>query len=617
MAPNRRKKRAAVRIASPPPAAPASRGLHLARQIRPLLFGLATLGVIAGYPEPVKWLCFAGLVALALLDLAYILPLRPTLEFDLSDALLAALILWGALSLAWSDNVNGGMQAVVIALACLILAFHLKSCGEARLYRAMAIAIAAGIPLALATNLWLPRAAFSGYGNSGYVAEAFVAALPFLWVLWCGGGGPAKLGAVGAGALALGYLALYTPSAIELLVLGVFAAIASIAAAFRRRRWLGWAALAGWLLAASLVAYAGWDALQLTRRLLLRAELWVNVAIMIAAKPFFGHGLGSYIETFPLYKEAHGDWLPWIDLAYESYATESEAAHNEPLQLLAELGLVGLAGFVALVATILRGSAKRLAADPVAAAGGAAFLAVLICGLVEYPFQRCATLVLAVIGWGFALHGQPSGVPRWRLAPPGFLRGGASAVAVVAALALGYAGLRQYAADTLFYDVKRFDLDASERFTLAYRAHLTAPWERAIRAALPVALEGVVQQHGAAAVPRAFVEAIDRLADEGARLCAAALVARIQYRLDIGAVDDAEFQALMTDLHRGSARVAMVYALDARLALLRGKPEMALAALARGRQFTQGSSSTPEVDVAVRRNFDELTRVAHSMLAKP
>jgi len=225
-------------------------------------------------------------------------------------------------------------------------------------------------------------------------------------------------------------------------------------------------------------------------------------------------------------------------------------------------------------------------------------------------------LLLAVLGWSFALHGQAS-VPRWRIGWPWAARWSASAVMVVAALALGYAGLRQYAGETLFDEAHAPGIDKLARFTLVYRAHLVAPWERGIRAALPVAIEGVVQQRGAGAVPRYFVEEIDRLADRGARMSTAALVARVQYRLDIGAVDDPEFRALMADLHRGAERVAMVHALDARLAILHGDPKAALAAVALGRRYTQGSSNTPEEDILVRKELEELARKAQAMLAKP
>ena len=67
-----------------------------------------------------------------------------------------------------------------------------------------------------------------------------------------------------------------------------------------------------------------------------RPMIWRATLHMVAARPFLGHGLGSYVVEYPKYR------LPGYFLRPKS-TNVTDHAHNELLEVAAEQGLVGLA----------------------------------------------------------------------------------------------------------------------------------------------------------------------------------------------------------------------------------------------------------------------------------
>jgi O-antigen ligase len=121
-----------------------------------------------------------------------------------------------------------------------------------------------------------------------------------------------------------------------------------LAASEERRRWLavGWAvALVGLAVVASIGRQEGFGRLMgLSRNVgwSVRVDAWRATLGLIRRFPLFGTGLGSFREAFPLVQPADlaGTW---------------RHAHNDPLELLATAGVVGLsAGLIALAALLLR-----------------------------------------------------------------------------------------------------------------------------------------------------------------------------------------------------------------------------------------------------------------------
>ncbi|HEY1720554.1 MAG TPA: hypothetical protein VGG27_04865 [Magnetospirillaceae bacterium] len=578
---------------------------------------MLTFSTVVGYPEEGRWIGFAATVGLAAIDGARHLYKDRSITIDLLDMLLAALIAFGALSLLWSANVNGGIQTVIIAGACLLFALYLKRYAPRATTLAIALGAGSAIVGSLVTNLWLPAAQWSGFGNSGYAAEALILCLPFLWPLWrleWEFTAVTQILAVVIAAAAIGYIVAFTPSAIGAFVLASFAAIASLHWAFRRSMLLGWGCAALWLIIPPIVAWFGWEPLQLTERILVRAELWLNAGFMILDRPLFGHGAGSFIEVYPLFKEAHGDLLPFVNKAFESYVTEAEALHNETLQLWTELGTAGLLLLVAFYATALKAAAARFRHDVFAQAGGAALLAALAESFLEYPFQRAATLFLAVIALAFATRDAAPAIPQWRLKLARPVAATTASIAAVAAVLLLVASYRQFEAERRLDQTHAPGIDPVIAFNLTYEAHRLDPLDRRIRAALPIMLDGVIRARGLAAVPRATVDQIYRDVDNGARYNTSALVAHAQYLLEASGGDDPSFLTVLADLKRGSSRVAAAYAIEARYLIAHRRFAEAVAVATTGQKYTDGVSSIPSADAAIKANLAALRQLAERNL---
>ncbi|MDP3677311.1 MAG: O-antigen ligase family protein [Novosphingobium sp.] len=141
-----------------------------------------------------------------------------------------------------------------------------------------------------------------------------------------------------------------------------------------------------------------------------RLDLLMAAILMWADAPVWGQGLGSYDLLYPLYGEGHVLSDPGLSAG---------AAHNDLLQLHAELGLVGagLAGLLAWYA--LRRLWGELTPLDRACLASLAIGAVLALG--EFPLQNPATASLAAMSLGVLTRGVrtfPVQVPALRLMFP-------------------------------------------------------------------------------------------------------------------------------------------------------------------------------------------------------
>ncbi|MBI3950715.1 MAG: O-antigen ligase family protein [Acidobacteria bacterium] len=116
--------------------------------------------------------------------------------------------------------------------------------------------------------------------------------------------------------------------------------------------------------------------------------------MMIRDAPWGGHGLGTFGLQFPAYQGAafSQQWAtPFIgNASFTSYA------HNDYLQLWAEVGLLGLFAFSTLIWIVLK-RGRELANSPVALGCWAALISLLVNAAVAFPLHLPTSLMLFAV----------------------------------------------------------------------------------------------------------------------------------------------------------------------------------------------------------------------------
>ena len=197
---------------------------------------------------------------------------------------------------------------------------------------------------------------------------------PALWIVW-------RQRRVWAGGVA----ALL---ALAVWLAGSRAALASVVAALGlawmrlarpRRRTVLVAALAAMAAVAIVSAASGRNA-SVRSAAVVRLELYRVAAKLAIANPVFGTGLDTFRErSTPIISPALRAFFPY-------FFASGENAHNNFLQILAELGLFGFGAFAWLLFPVVRGTWQRLSSprvdgwDPALGLGIAAFLGTCLLG---------------------------------------------------------------------------------------------------------------------------------------------------------------------------------------------------------------------------------------------
>src|SRR5690606_7421211 len=125
-----------------------------------------------------------------------------------------------------------------------------------------------------------------------------------------------------------------------------------------------------------------------------RLEFWTNSSFVWLSSPLWGHGFGSFNFQYPRFDSVH--LLLFPSMGHTMGATNfAGAAHNEYLQVLCELGAIGLI-------LSLRVVWRPWKPGPATVCLGLA----MIESLIEFPLQNPATALLASISLGFFLRSQ-------------------------------------------------------------------------------------------------------------------------------------------------------------------------------------------------------------------
>lgn len=270
----------------------------------------------------------------------------------LQDLIILAALVWAALSLAWSFDPLQGVLGITNAVALLAVFWFARS------WRG----IDEILPWAICA-VWIALLALdfygtedprfnAGFGNKGFSAEFYLVSAPFLAFLM----GRSFRGVLYAIVLAagVGFLVLVNESKLEYLV--------AWALAITAMWWLGKKFIVALLVLVPVYAIFFASSLGMAPAFLERAELWLNTGAMWLSAPIFGNGLGSFNYLYPLFQEAHIAVLPAATMLYEA-SLFAGAAHQDSLQLLAEIGAIGFALVVAVVLFTLYGWGRSVSQE--------------------------------------------------------------------------------------------------------------------------------------------------------------------------------------------------------------------------------------------------------------
>jgi O-antigen ligase/Flp pilus assembly protein TadD len=359
------------------------------------------------------------------------------------------LVLWCALSLLWAHTLREGLpEAVrwtsVLVVLVLVRSLVRRRADAVRLLGAVFVAGAATATLGLLQFYfkvdWVPQAfpPAATFMNRNLAVSFVVAAWP-LGLIVAQHGAPRVRLAVGVSSgLMLAYLFhTFTKSGwLALVVQGLL--MAGLAAAGRRGRVPlprpSWPALASALLVAAGLAQLTAEgfrprlreaAASVTRTwaespplatdapvppltstaransIRGRRAIWLNTAAMVREHPLLGVGLGNHKVEYPPYARRVA-----VDPGFGVFA-QLDYVHNDALQLLAELGLVGglLAAWCLLVVLGLFRDAWSSGREPALTLAVALSLAGLATdALFNFPFQRpippfVVAAELGVLAW--------------------------------------------------------------------------------------------------------------------------------------------------------------------------------------------------------------------------
>ena len=290
-------------------------------------------------------------------------------------------IAWCALSLAWSPDPREGLVGLssMVALWAVFVLFWKHGTLEVLFWGAMI-----AVPGAIAMDFLLPGQE-AGFGNQNWTSEWLLLCLPFLLLRWYG---------LPTAVAAAVYLAWFNPSYIEIAVLAGLIFVICI----YHRLWV----FVGLIVAAfGALLYVGPDFLgpDLLSSFKSRIEIFLNTTFLWAESPIIGHGLGSLNYEYGRVQEMHLNLFPGWGTQMFPITVYVGATHNEILQGLTEIGLVGVS-----LAAWLLWSLRR---HPLSPAAGTLIIAGVLC-LVAFPLQTPSSAFVIAAALGITAQGSPA-----------------------------------------------------------------------------------------------------------------------------------------------------------------------------------------------------------------
>lgn len=378
------------------------------------LAGLLMTGVV-GTPETIRWIAVTALACLAVLwGLVSLARGRPLFLFPPVLAAVAFLV-WALLSLSWSTDWKQGLVHAVNMTALFIVYLAVANVSRETLLawvpKVAFIAVAGALALQ-----WYWPAAYGGFGNDNWQTEFLLLILPFLGAMAWGIGAHEQrlhglLVTLAATGLFIGAtIYLFTPGGSYVKWMVLFGLLGAGVAALVRGRRLSLAAILGLVLANGVIWALVVDPGMIARKLMQRAELAINTLAMWADSPITGHGLGSFNHEYGRFAEWHLGWFPGFDTMMRPMHMFAGQAHNDWVQMLAELGLIGF-GLAAWF--IWRTWRARLSWDGLDWSAACALFVAAVIGLVAFPLQNPWSALIVAIALGILSQGRAGEFRLW------------------------------------------------------------------------------------------------------------------------------------------------------------------------------------------------------------
>ncbi|HUS58632.1 MAG TPA: O-antigen ligase family protein [Planctomycetota bacterium] len=290
-----------------------------------------------------------GLVAMALRLEAPAEWVRPRLRLILPAA---SLLLWMFMSVAWHRYSWAAPAALVresTFLAGFIGLSFLLSSPRAR--RTFAVWLVPALVVAVVLIIYCLKAGRMAYFGNQNLAAGFLV-LPITVLIAVVLDPPAKISAaahygLGVCALAAAYALQVTASrgAWAGVAIGAFLVLVLI---LKHRRYL---LIAGAVALIAVLGYLCMSPEQARELFGIRLSLWRGAANMISSAPLLGQGVGGYTAAIRAFQ-------PLEYFAHPAAAATTLHAHCQPLEVTAELGVIGMLLFGALVAGLLFSARK-------------------------------------------------------------------------------------------------------------------------------------------------------------------------------------------------------------------------------------------------------------------
>jgi tetratricopeptide (TPR) repeat protein len=399
----------------------------------------------------------AGLLAAALATPVWRLRARRP-EWPPMASVLAAWLVWSAVACAWSPSPALAVRLWIhwlAAAAVYMLLFHLSDRGE-DLRPVAAAALAAGAAIAvlgLGQGIWgwtfVPQAfpPAATFANKNIAAQFAVGVLPF-GLIWITRPGRSRTLAMAALVLLFAFVVLCRTRSAAVAV--VVEALVLAAWWGRSRRWVAPLAVAATVLVMALAVQQKWASAHTAAATSVqgRIAIWRNTLVMIREHPVIGVGLGAHSLIYPAYHRR-----AVVDPLFSS-RVQLDFAHDDYLQLTAELGLIGAALLAALGVSFVRPVRQARARAPaaedglLAAAATAAVAGLLTDALFSFPAYRALPpWLLALDAAILALLARGPAPARGFLIPARAMRQVLAGAAAVGGIALGVAASRWLRSD--------------------------------------------------------------------------------------------------------------------------------------------------------------------------